>query len=212
MPLFFQQQINSSVSVAIWHTIETEEFLFRQLTLSPTDTASLQSMPLEKRRRERLGCRQALATLLKTDTLDISYTANGAPSCPQGFISFSHAQDYAAAAFSPNSPVGVDIEIFRSNMEMLFPRFMAADDPCRDTKRIPTIEEMHYHWCAKEAAFKLFHQKEIDIVNNIRITPEQAQGTILIDSQMREFSLFSSQTECISAMQLPMMLVCAFLR
>jgi phosphopantetheinyl transferase len=195
MPIIFHRNIDSSVSVAVWRITETEEFLYNNILLLNSDMEKLQSFSLAKRRLERLACRHALAFLLQTDRIEIRYSSIGAPQITQGFVSFAHSGAYAAAAFSCETPVGLDLEKISDRITRLYPRFMPpVSAPLPEVASISHLPT--YIWCAKEAACKLYARGDIDFVQAITIEAEQQRGNITLPSkEILPFSVFHTVIE-----------------
>jgi phosphopantetheinyl transferase len=179
MPVVFHQNIDPLVSVAVWRITETEEDLFNTILLTNSDMEALRAFTLPKRRLERLACRHALAFLWQTDRVELDYSAIGAPKSAKGFVSLSHSGMYAAAAFSATTPVGLDLEKISDRTARLYDRFMPPNSPPLPEKAaIPHLPT--YIWCAKEAAYKLYAQGDIDFVHAITIEPEHQCGTVAL--------------------------------
>jgi phosphopantetheinyl transferase len=195
MPIIFHRNIVHSVSVAVWKIAETEEFLVKNISLLNSDIEKIQSLSLAKRRLERLACRHALAFLLQTDRVEIRYSITGAPQITQGFVSFAHSGAYAAAAFSHDTPVGLDLEKISDKITRLYPRFMpSVSSPL---PKIASISHLPaYIWCAKEAAYKLYARGDIDFVQAITIEAERQRGKITLPStEILPFSIFHTVVE-----------------
>ena len=180
MPIIFHQNINSSVSVAVWRITETEEFLFNTISLTNSDKEALRALALPKRRLERLACRHALAFLMQTDSVELYYSPVGAPQSANGFVSLSHSGIYAAVAFSAKTPVGIDIEQISDRTDRLYARFMSSNSPPLPEKTATTPHLSAYMWCAKEAAYKLYARGDIDFVQAITIEAEQQRGVVAL--------------------------------
>ncbi len=175
MPLIHIENINPSTSIALWETAEVEAFFREQLKLAPNDEAAIHTLKLEKRRLERWGCRMALAKLLKTNTINIEYSPNGAPVLPGYHISFSHADGIAAAAIS-SKKIGLDIELHKDRIRKLYHKFMSEDElkQCN----VEQLHDLYYYWCAKEAAFKWLEIGELDFKEDIYVDKQTHKVTI----------------------------------
>jgi phosphopantetheinyl transferase len=195
MPVVFHQNIDSLVSVAVWRITETEEHLFNTISLANSDIEALQALTLPKRRLERLACRHALAFLWQTNRVELSYSAAGAPKSAKGFLSFSHSDIYAVAAFSATTPVGLDLEKISDRTSRLYSRFMPPNSPpLPEIAAIPHLPT--YIWCAKEAAYKLYAQGDIDFVQAITIEAEQQRGTVSLPQGGKlPFTIFHAVVE-----------------
>jgi 4'-phosphopantetheinyl transferase len=67
---------------------------------------------------------------------------------------------------SKRRPVGIDIEQVNEKVERIARKFMRKEELAfiEDEHRIP---QLYVCWCAKEAVYKCFGQKEVSFVNHI---------------------------------------------
>lgn len=122
----------------------------------------------------------------------IDYYENGAPylrDLPL-HISISHTTGYAAVIVSPETSPGIDIE-YRSNRAWrLRDKFMSPQeqalltslpaeqpdhirpsDTTTNTKTSKRADLATLCWCAKETAYKVLQQNEIDFIGHLHIQP-----------------------------------------
>lgn len=196
MPEIFTANINSSVSLSVWKIVESEEFFFSNLRLDSRQIDDIKSLKLPKRRLEKLACRQALATLLPNQKLSVFYSENGAPKMNNLQLSFSHSDSYAVAAISKENRIGVDIEQLRPKIHNLYTRFLSQQEINRfDTN---STEILQILWGAKEAAYKLYQLKSLDLSSQIEIfelTQDRGEGTIQLTNEKINFQLFHWKIE-----------------
>ncbi|GAB4332404.1 MAG: hypothetical protein OHK0038_08090 [Flammeovirgaceae bacterium] len=89
-------------------------------------------------------------------------------------ISFSHTFRYAAAILDFATPTGIDIEQIDAKFTKIAPKFLSPQE-LEFTQQ--NLEEIAYHWCAKEALYKLFGKKQLSFKNNIFIIkPFEGEG------------------------------------
>ena len=167
MPVIFYEDIKPHDSACVWHITETEESLFEGVHLSETEQNSILSLPLLKRRRERIACRNALAFLLKTPFIQVNYGNFGEPLIPNAFVSFSHSGDYAAVALSRDHVVGIDIEKISDKIVNLHSKFVNEYE--KEFVDLSNARDITLIWCAKEAIYKLFSGNSIDFLHDIKI-------------------------------------------
>ena len=170
MALLFLGPFNQASQVAIWHTTENPEELLTQLSLNPEDMARYEEMSNPNRKRQWLGCRLALKTILQTKELDIRYDKNGKPGLAThpGNISFSHCGEYAAAIYAPSSAVGIDLEEIRERIRKLASRFLSQKE--MELQRAENPETFFtLCWSCKEAAYKIHGDPGIDLKHDIII-------------------------------------------
>ena len=184
MPVIFHENINPHDSCCVWHITETEESLFERVYLSETDKSSILSLPLAKRRKERIACRNALAVLLVSHSIQVSYGKFGEPLTPNVLISFSHSGDYAAVAFSDLYRIGIDIEKISDKILNLHSKFV--NDHEKEFVDLSNSKDITRIWCAKEAVYKLFPGDSIDFLCDITIDKSCQTATLkLVDASFQ---------------------------
>ena len=176
MPVIFHENINPHDSCCVWHITETEESLFERVHLSETEKKSILSLPLAKRRKERIACRNALAFLLKTPCIQVDYGNFGEPLTSNAFISFSHSGDYAAVTHSNLHRTGIDIEKVSDKILNLHSKFI--NDYEKDFVDLSNATDITRIWCAKEAIYKLFTGNNIDFLCNITVDKSYQSATL----------------------------------
>lgn len=167
MPIVQTKQINSSVSYCVWQITEAEEFFFSHLRLASADEQYIRSQKLLVRRLEKLACRAALACLLETDSVILSYNNDDAPQLDGFYLSFSHCKNYSAAVLSSVSPVGIDIEPIGERILKLSHKFLND----RELVVFDLLDkiQMHFCWGTKEALYKASPEKISNYVDDLQI-------------------------------------------
>lgn len=174
MAIAYIKQVDSDTEFALWRIEEKAEDLYSQLQLDEHEQAQFNRLSLNKRHLHWLGARVLLRTMLNTrEFIDCKIDEHGKPylvTIPY-HISLSHSFDYAAVMISKTRPVGIDIEQVRDNkVERIADKFMQPGE-------MAFIEDnnkaMHLYacWCAKEAVYKCYGQKEVSFVHNISLEP-----------------------------------------
>lgn len=174
MPVLFRNQEITSVSVCVWHITETEDFFSRSLLLTEADRQQILQCKLPSRRLERFACRAALAHLLGSNEVAITYTPQGQPALPGYHLSFSHCRTHVAVALSPRCPVGIDIERVQDRITQLFPKFLSAEE-CAALE-VTSKQQLHRYWGAKEAMYKCCGGNITSYTNHIALVPIPAHG------------------------------------
>lgn len=85
----------------------------------------------------------------------IDHNADGKPLVDGCQISISHTRGMAAVMFSKGHRVGVDVEYESPRVGKIASRFLRPDE------NAPTLRLQLLHWCAKEAVFKLFSERDL---------------------------------------------------
>jgi len=133
----------------------------------------VERLSLGKRHLHWLAVRVLLRTMLNTsEYIDCKIDEHGKPylvTIPY-HISLSHSFDYAAVMISKSSAVGIDIEQIKEKVERIADKFMRPSELefiADDNK----IAQLYVCWCAKEAVYKCYGQKEVSFADNILIEP-----------------------------------------
>lgn len=129
------------------------------------DVASASRFQNERRRNEHLAWRRIVRRELGRGVA-ISYNEVGAPivdACDT-FISVAHGGGCVAVAIA-NERVGVDIESTERDFARASSRYMSKEELQISTDELwPAIV-----WCAKEALYKLYGKRGIELRNELQI-------------------------------------------
>lgn len=87
--------------------------------------------------------------------LPIEHEKSGKPLLAGYNVSISHTRGLAAMMVSRGRRVGVDVEYVSPRVSRVASRFLRPDE------QAPTVELQLLHWCAKEAVFKLFSERDL---------------------------------------------------
>jgi len=185
MAIAYRQQIDDDTEFAIWKIEEDPEELYKQLQLDEGEKAYYEQLKAGKRNLHWLGTRVLLRKMLKTDEyIDCKVDAHGKPylvSLPY-HISLSHSFDYAAVMIGKD-PVGIDIEQVKEKVERIAHKFMRKEE-LRFISDQHKIDQLYVCWCAKEAVYKCFGQKEVSFLDNILLEPFNFEGHGIVDAQL----------------------------
>ena len=149
--------------------------------ITASDVASASRFQNDSRRREHLAWRRVVRSELGRGVV-IDYNEVGAPvvDTPNTHISVAHGGESVAVAIA-NEPVGVDIESLDRNYERIKSRFMSpAEEALSSMEAWPAVV-----WTAKEAIYKLYGKREVDLTEDIRITAFDAERMTL-EAEVRE--------------------------
>ena len=173
MAIAYRQRIDDDTEFALWKIEEKAEDLYSQLQLEKHEQDYYERLSIGKRNLHWLGTRVLLRTMLDTrEYIDCRVDVHGKPylvNLPYD-ISMSHSFDYAAVMISKNGAVGIDIEQIKQKVERIAEKFMqpqemAFIDPSHK------IQHLYVCWCAKEAIYKCYGQKEVSFMDNILLHP-----------------------------------------
>jgi len=174
MAIAYRQRIDDDTEFALWKIEEKAEDLYKQLQLDKQEKAYFERLSIGKRHLHWLGTRVLLRKMLRTDEyIDCQVDVHGKPylvNLPY-HISFSHSFDYAAVMISKNGTVGIDIELIKEKVDRIAPKFMRPDELGFISTGDDKIQQLYVCWCAKEAVYKCYGQKEVSFADNILLQP-----------------------------------------
>ncbi len=144
--------------------------------ITASDVTSASRFQNDRRRREHLAWRRVVRSELGRGVV-IDYNEVGAPvvDTPNTYISVAHGGERVAVAIA-DEPVGVDIEALERNYARVKSRFMSpAEEALSEMEEWPAVV-----WTAKEAIYKLYGKREVDLTVDIRITAFDAERMLLM--------------------------------
>ncbi len=178
MAIAYRQQIDDDTEFAIWKIEEGAEELYSQLQLNNHEKAYYNQLSIGKRNLHWLGTRVLLRKMLRTDEyIDCKIDLHGKPylvNLPY-HISLSHSFDYAAVMISKTSLVGIDIEKVKEKVERIAHKFLRNEE-LGFIDEHHKIKQLYACWCAKEAIYKCYGQKEVSFFDNIILQPFNFEG------------------------------------
>lgn len=188
MAIAYRHQIDDDTEFALWRIEEGADELYSQLQLDEHEKAFTKQLSKSKRYLHWLGTRVLLRKMLRTEEyIDCKVDSHGKPylvTLPY-HISLSHSFDYAAVMISKTSPVGIDIEQIKEKVERIANRFMSEDELAfiREQNK---IDQLYVCWCAKEAVYKCYGQKEVSFLDNIMLQPFAFEGHGVVDAKLQK--------------------------
>ena len=182
MPLVYQQNINASTKMAVWHIAEPEDFF-------------LASVPVQReikhwhKRLQHLAGRLLLKEMYPDFPVEMILIADTKKPFLQNepfHFSISHCGDYAAAIVSKIHRVGVDVELLNTKIEQIKHKFtdeeelkIFAQHPVGNIRNSTfDIRYLTLCWSVKESVFKWWGRGEVDfkkdiVLKSITGLPEQ---------------------------------------
>lgn len=173
MAIAYKKQIDNDTEFALWKIEEKAEDLYNQLQLDEQEKMFVEQLSHGKRHLHWLGTRVLLRKMLKTDEyIDCKVDEHGKPYLVElpYHISLSHSFNYAAVMISKTRPVGIDIEQIKEKVERIAHKFMRPEEMAFIGHQ-HKIEQLYVCWCAKEAIYKCYGQKEVSFADNILLKP-----------------------------------------
>ena len=133
------------------------------------DQVKWENIKSETQRNQMATSRLALRDILEVKDLSTMYFQGGKPKHPKGSISLSHSKKGAVAAFSPFLEVGVDVEVTRTQLIKVAPKFIREDEQ-KFLTSLGTQEALQLIWGIKESLFKLYGEGGVDFKKHLHIT------------------------------------------
>lgn len=185
MPLVYQQNINATTKIALWHIAEQEDFFL--------GTVSVQrEIKHWHKRLQHLAGRLLLKELYPGFPVEMILIADTKKPFLENepfHFSISHCGDYAAAIVSKTHRVGVDVELLNTKIEQIQHKFTSDEElkiftmhPAGNIQYpIFNIQCLTLCWSIKESVFKWWGRGEVDFKKDIvlrSVTGATDQGTV----------------------------------
>jgi phosphopantetheinyl transferase len=187
MAIVYTQQVDNDTEFAIWKIEEEADELYSQLRLDEHEKAFYEQLKIGKRNLHWLGTRVLLRKLLRTDEyIDFKVDPHGKPylvNLPY-HVSLSHSFDYAAVMIGKR-PVGIDIEQVKEKVERIAHKFMRKEE-LDFINGSDKINQLYVCWCAKEAVYKCYGQKEVSFADNILLQPFNFEGHGYVNARLQK--------------------------
>jgi hypothetical protein len=92
---------------------------------------------------------------------------------------------------------GADLLLSEPLAERVKDRFLSKNE-LSSLSPTPSLEELYYYWCSKEALYKLHGLPGVDFRNDIRIHPfdylcttnKRGRGSLLIQGSVEDYSIY----------------------
>jgi len=166
MPLVYQQNINESTDLGVWHITEEEPFFLHKVSLLiPVNHAH--------KRLQHLAGRYLLKVLFPMFPIEHIIIADSRkPYLADELYHFSvsHCGNYAAAIISRSQKVGIDIEMPQPKIERLSLKFLNPLEAAL-IQHLPAdpLQNLTAAWSIKEALFKWYGHGSLDFKKHMHI-------------------------------------------
>jgi len=183
MPLFYQQDINESTRMGVWHITEDESFFSGEVPLHREITHP-------NKRLQHLAGRYLLKYLFSDfpyELIRIADTRKPFLHNDQYHFSISHSGHFAAAIVSRNQRVGIDVENRTPNVMKVLHKFLHDDEKkfvVKDDLSVPFLRETLL-WCAKETVFKWHGDGGVDFSEHILVRQFNVNQSGILDCLFR---------------------------
>ena len=181
------KQLNtSSYRLLVWRIEEDVSFFSQSITLNTQEANEYSQISYEKRRLEWMAARYVQRQLCDHSLVKDEW---GKPhlESQEGFVSIAHCNGYAAAIFSTQSPVGIDIEPIHDKVHRIAQKFLSEME-FNNMDALRMTEHLITSWGIKEAVYKWYGKKALSFQRNIQIQPfsldsKHAEVLFLLNNQ-----------------------------
>ena len=171
MPLVYQQNINATTKLGVWHIDEPEAFFLRKVNLQ-------REIAHPNKRLQHLAGRYLLKELYPDfpyELLQVADTRKPFLKNEAYHFSISHCGAYAAVIISNDNRVGIDVEQVTDKVERVKHKFLTAAEQELVTVagNLPGMlqyaQVLTAAWSIKESLFKWYGRGEVDFLRHLRI-------------------------------------------
>ena len=166
MPLVYQQNINDSAKIGVWHITEPESFFSEHITIQ-------KEINHPHKRLQHLAGRFILMALdekFPIDLIRIAETKRPFLENNLYHFSVSHSGDYAAAIISKTNRVGVDVELPNPKIGIIKNKFITEKEvQLFSTLTLSFEQQLTLAWSIKESMFKWYAKDGIDFKKHLCI-------------------------------------------
>lgn len=170
MPLVYQQNINESTRLGLWHIAEKEDFFLNQVPLKKEITHP-------HKRLQHLAGRfllRELFTDFPLELIQIADTRKPYLADEAYHFSISHCDDYAAAIVSNVNRVGVDVERVSEKVQKISHKFLTEKEKTMieltaTESGLTILQSIGFAWSIKETLFKWYSLGGVDFRENLLI-------------------------------------------
>ncbi len=186
---------NDTIAVCTFDENIENEFLNLINSLSPEEVNDIRNFKNENFRGQKMAGRVLLNSILGESGI-IEYNEHGKPllkSHPFD-ISFSHAKDNVAVMLSKKT-AGIDIQDISPRIRKIVHKYM--NQPELDSLKEETYDiHATLYWCAKEALYKAYGERQLIFTDNIIVKPfpfipgsGTFNGSVVLKNSKKDFAL-----------------------
>ncbi|HNU87135.1 MAG TPA: 4'-phosphopantetheinyl transferase superfamily protein [Ferruginibacter sp.] len=190
MPLVYQQNINATTKIAVWHINESEDFFLAQVPLQ-------KNISHWHKRLQHLAGRLLLKEMypgFPVNLIQIADTKKPYLEDEPFHFSISHCGDYAAALVSKEYRVGVDVELVNDKILQIQKKFMSEGEKkmFNEQGSMNNVQYATLCWSVKESVFKWWGKGSVDFKRGMVLQSIQGDHT-----EGKLHCLFKNETELV---------------
>jgi phosphopantetheinyl transferase len=173
MPLVYQQNINDTTKIGVWHISEQEDFFLTEVPVQ-------REISHWHKRLQHLAGRLLLKEMFPAfpvELIQIADTKKPYLANEPYHFSISHCGDYAAAIVSKTMRVGVDVELLHDKIERIQHKFIydAEIKALQAQCAMPLKQALTLYWSVKETVFKWWGNGVVDFKDDLVIRSIQGR-------------------------------------
>ena len=182
MPLIFQNA-DPTFQMGVWLIEESEDYFLKTFAYAQDELAEIGRRNIQHR-LQLLASRAVLQGLRISDSgYKFLKDHHGKPHIinVQGDISFTHSHDRAAAIYSKNLLVGIDIQLATDKISKIASKFISEEEMEYVQGKQNEPDYQHILWGAKESLYKAYGRRKVDFKCNLKISPfvYKKEGSII---------------------------------
>lgn len=162
--------VDGPAVLALWEIRESAGELLEGLRLSPAEKQLYDTFRTGSRQLQWLAYRRLIRDLISPERYPVVYDESGKPflAGSSRHISVTHTGDWAGVIISSRVRVGIDMERIRPRIERVKEKFLSEVELSFISAE-SFLEDLTLSWCAKEALYKLYGQRNLDFRENLRV-------------------------------------------
>lgn len=149
----------------VWKIEEDLNFFTKHVRFNKAEMEEYGNISYEARRLEWMAARFTQRQLLK-DSLMKDEWGKPHPANETGYVSIAHCKGYAAAVYSKEHAVGIDIEPVHDKVQRIAKKFLTEKERSF-LEQDQLTEYLIASWSIKEAVYKWYGKKELSFKENI---------------------------------------------
>ncbi|MBE9467415.1 MAG: 4'-phosphopantetheinyl transferase superfamily protein [Bacteroidetes bacterium] len=172
MGLILKKEIAINCIIGVWEITENINELLSVHKLNINDQKYFDKITNQSRKLEWITTRILLKNLL-SENKKIIYNENGKPFLSDNSykISIAHSKKMVTLILSKKNNVAIDVEnILSERVNKVNSKFLSEKEIKSINSKNKTAQ-LYVYWCAKEALYKIFNEKNLNFKKNIFIEP-----------------------------------------
>ena len=188
MPLVYQQNINPTTKIAVWHITEKEDFFLSQVPIQ-------REISHWHKRLQHLAGRLLLKEMYPDFPVNLILIADTKKPYLEDepyHFSISHCGDYAAVIVSKTFRVGVDVELVNDKIEQIQQKFISKAEfqMLSDQVAMNHVQSLTLCWSVKETVYKWWGKGSVDFKRGMVLRSIHGDS-----SEGKVYCLFKNATE-----------------